>query len=553
MVRFRRTVHLAPAWQRREVRAFLLVTAATAAAYVSVLLFEARNAMTFTSTAFLPIHTALEIFTIAVSFSIFGVRWSARMYAKDAQSLFLGSAFLSVGLLHMAHTLTFQGMPSPLEPNVSRPLYFWTAARLTFAAALVAASFVPTRRPSRVIQPWPVLAFFVAFSAAVIVIFTWFADLFPPLLVPDRGLTELKVAIEYVIIAILLIALVRYWGLMSRTREMALAFLMSAIVLGVFEESIFTMYKSVYDLMVLLGHVFGFLSFSFVFLALFEVSVKTPYVRLARSLRRLTEKKRETAEVTTRAQTYLDFLSHDMANMITPMRSYAEMISADERVPPKIVKYSMGIVDQIDRAASSIVRMRKLSELAKDLVKGEASTVDIAEAFRRGKAAIEQRAPRRRLNLVLDSPARAQASFVGADIIEDVIVDLLDLGARHSIQDTLTVAARIREMGGNEKTPAWDVQVDFSRVHVPENLDLSPIEVSDSGEGLMRGVFSDASFVASVLKLVGGELRAEKPMGPEAIGTLRVVMRIPNPPAPAPPSEHEQDQPPAGGDAGRIA
>jgi hypothetical protein len=112
---------------------------------------------------------------------------------------------------------------------------------------------------------------------------------------------------------------------------------------------------------------------------------------------------------------------------------------------------------------------------------------------------------------------------------------------------------RIGETEDQEKTPLWQVQVDFSKVHVPESLDLSPIDVPDSGVGLRRGVFSDASFLASVLQLIGGELRAERLVGPESIGTLRVVMRIPNPNAPAPPSEHEQDRSPADGDADRVA
>lgn len=548
MVRFRRTLESVPVWKRREVKILLLITAVAAAAYASVLLLESQNVTTLAGAAFLPMHTTLEIFTIAVSFSIFSVRWSARTYAKDAQSLFVGSAFLSVGLLHIAHTLTFQGMPSLVEPNVNRPLYLWIAARLTFATTLAVASFLSSSHPPRLIQPKPILAFFLIFPVVLMALFTWFIDLFPPLIVPGEGLTHLKVTLEYLIMGVLLVALLRYWNLMAKTRDLALAFLMSAIVLAVFEESILTLYKSVYDLITLAGHVLGVASFSLIFLALFEVSVVRPYERLASEERRLTKalgdlakKKRETDEATARAQTYMDFLSHDMANIITPVKSYAEMISGDERVPPKIVKYSMGIVNQIDHASSSIVRMRKLSEIARDLAAGHASSLDLGDAFRSGKTLLEQRNPKRKLNLVLESPARVPISFAGAGNIEDVIVDILDLGARHSIHDAVTVVARISEIEDRMKTPFWHVQVDFSKVSVPESLDLSTIDVFDAAKRMRRGVFSDASFLASVIQLLGGELQAERFVGAESIGTLRIVMQIPRPSVPVPPSGHDID------------
>jgi len=548
MVRFRRTLESVPVWKRREVKILLLITAVAAAAYLSVLLLASQNATTLAGAKFLPMHIAIEVFTIAVSFSIFSVRWSARKYAKDARSLFIGSAFLSIGLLHIAHTLSYQGMPSLVEPDVNRPIYFWIAARLTFATTLAVALFLSSSHPSRLIRPKPILASFLIFSVVLIALFTWFIDLFPPLIVTGVGLTELKVALEYVIMGILLAAVLKYWSLMTKTRDSAVAFLMAAMVLAIFEESLFTLYKNVYGLMNLAGHVFGFASFAFIFLALFEASVARPYERLASEERRLAKalgdlakKKRETDEAIARAQTYMDFLSHDMANIITPVKSYAEMISGDERVPPKIVKYSMGIVNQIDHASSSIVRMRKLSEIVKDLAAGHASNLDLGDAFRSGKTLIEQRNPKRKLNLVLESPARVPISFAGAGSIEDVIVEILDLGARHSIHDAVTVAARISEIEDRKKTPFWHVQVDFSKVYVPENLDLSTTDVFDAAERMRRGVFSDASFLASVLQLLGGEIQAERLVGAESTGTLRIVMQIPRPPVPVPLSGHETD------------
>jgi len=83
--------------------------------------------------------------------------------------------------------------------------------------------------------------------------------------------------------------------------------------------------------------------------------------------------------------------------------------------------------------------------------------------------------------------------------------------------------------------------VDFSKVYVPESLDLSTIDVLDAAEQMRRGVFSDASFLASVIQLLGGELQAERLVGAESTGTLRIFMQIPKSPVPVPPSGHETE------------
>ena len=61
-------------------------------------------------THYLPFHTALEFVAMAVSAMVFALAWNLRSASGNSQSILLGTGFLAVTLIDLAHTLSFTGI-----------------------------------------------------------------------------------------------------------------------------------------------------------------------------------------------------------------------------------------------------------------------------------------------------------------------------------------------------------------------------------------------------------------------------------------------------------
>ena len=76
--------------------------------------------------------------------------------------------------------------------------------------------------------------------------------------------------------------------------------------------------------------------------------------------------RKELAEAATiKAQTYLDFIAHDLTNILSPMMIYAEMIAKDDQSQPWVKSSATKIMNQIKRTASFVRNTRRLSESEK--------------------------------------------------------------------------------------------------------------------------------------------------------------------------------------------
>ena len=98
---------------------------------------------------YLVFHNIAEFFSVMVSISIFGVGWFTYDHSKDRHILFLGAAFLAIGLMDFMHTLGYAGMPPFITPNsANKSTQFWIAVRLFTASAFLVSAWVYPDRPS---------------------------------------------------------------------------------------------------------------------------------------------------------------------------------------------------------------------------------------------------------------------------------------------------------------------------------------------------------------------------------------------------------------------
>ena len=235
---------------------------------------------------YLPLHTALEFVAMAVSAMVFALAWNLRRQPASSHALLLGCTFLSIGLIDLAHTLSYSGMPELVTPSgPEKAINFWLAGRFIGAFALFAVALLPNVRwPAP--AAWGGVAGALLLAAAVWWVGLFHAELLPRTFIPGLGLTALKIGSEYVLTGIYLLAAVlllrrayREYGEQRSNLEWLAA---AAWVLGL-AEMFFTLYQDVTDLFNLLGHVYKALAYLLIYRALYVAGVRAPYRELQES------------------------------------------------------------------------------------------------------------------------------------------------------------------------------------------------------------------------------------------------------------------------------
>lgn len=235
--------------------------------------------------SYLLFHSIVEIFSITVAVAIFMLAWNARRFMDNDLFLWIGIGYLCVGSIDLVHTLAYTGMGVFPGGGTNLPAQLWIAARYMQALTLLIAPVFLERRLREYV------ALFVYAAVAVLVLLSIFAwDVFPTAYDDAAGrLTTFKIASEYVISAILLVALGWMLALRERFSPTVLALLGAAILTTLLSEISFTLYTSPYGFPNLLGHYLKLVAFYLIYRAVVEIGLQRPYELLFRDLKRREE------------------------------------------------------------------------------------------------------------------------------------------------------------------------------------------------------------------------------------------------------------------------
>ncbi len=227
------------------------------------------------------LHTVAELAAVLMSGLVFVAAWAARGRERSRNLLLLGCGFLAVALFDTAHLLSYKGMPdffTPASPH--KAIVFWLFARFSAALVLLAVALWPQPAPQAPRQRLALLAGALALVGTGLALQLGWPELLPPTFVDGQGLTPVKIALEYLIVALLLLAamvLVRQ----TVRGDYSSADLALAALISVLSELCFTLYANVNDLYSLLGHAYKVIAYFFIYRAVFLVAVREPYRRLA--------------------------------------------------------------------------------------------------------------------------------------------------------------------------------------------------------------------------------------------------------------------------------
>lgn len=219
------------------------------------------------------IHLLTELFTVFVSFSIFAMTWYTYNRNKDNHALFMGAAFLLIGLIDLFHTLSYPFMPDFITPNLpEKSAIFWNVARLVSATLFLASAFIFKDTFPKFINK-PVL-FTFAIVLSLVFLTLGLSGTLLILYYPEGSLSKMHV-FQALITGIIIIYSSYLYTKRKTEKEIEIfLIIIYGFVIVVFSDLIYFSYE-------ISGHLLKTVGFYFIYSALYKSSIELPYEKLA--------------------------------------------------------------------------------------------------------------------------------------------------------------------------------------------------------------------------------------------------------------------------------
>lgn len=224
--------------------------------------------------SYLLFHTLAELFAITVGVMMFVVAFYTYPYARDSFMMYLAIGFFWVAGLDTVHALIYKGMGIYSIDSANHSTQFWIASRFFEAIILLVAPLF-LKRHFQVILTYGLFGL-IAFLFYILIMDGDFPDTF----IEGKGLTPFKIYSEYVICAVLTLALINLHYHREKLKAGIYPFLFVAIVLTIISELAFTLYTDVYGITNLVGHIFKLFSFWLIFYSIIHLCLMQPYEAL---------------------------------------------------------------------------------------------------------------------------------------------------------------------------------------------------------------------------------------------------------------------------------
>ena len=276
---------------------------------------------------YLLFHWLVEFFSIVVAFGVFTVFWNSRRFLDNGCFLFIGIAYLFIGLVDLLHALAYDGM-SVFAGGANLATQLWVVGRAIQASSFLAAPlFLRQRFDARLV----LAGYTLAVSAVLLSIFHW--QTFPTCFVAgeDGGLTPFKVYSEYVICLVMAASLL----LLYRRRELldprVFKLLSLTIVLTIASELFFTFYTNVTEVTNLIGHCLKMVASYSMYVAFVEVGLSYPYAVVFRNLRESEQRLREVNETLEQRVAERTLVAEQRADQLRALASELTLTEQRER------------------------------------------------------------------------------------------------------------------------------------------------------------------------------------------------------------------------------
>lgn len=224
---------------------------------------------------FLLFHVTAEVFSSLVGILVFVVAASTYRFSRNDYLLVVGAGYFWVAMVDLVHMVAYKGMNILPGDSANPATQYWLVARGLEAVALAVAPVFLRHRVR------PMVAFL---SFAVLVVAAEEAirqGVFPVAYIDGVGLTDFKVAAEYVLMAAYGLAWVLVWRHRADLPPGLFPLVTLSFALTIAAEAHFTAYVGVYDFANQMGHILKICSFWFLFLGTVRVTLVDPFSAMA--------------------------------------------------------------------------------------------------------------------------------------------------------------------------------------------------------------------------------------------------------------------------------
>jgi diguanylate cyclase (GGDEF)-like protein/PAS domain S-box-containing protein len=262
---------------RQTPRAEFLLTLA-AMPFVLVSLIPSLR-FSIAPAGFLPLHLLAETLTLLLSLLIFSIGWFNGSRQQASRITLLASLFLAVGLLDLAHLLSFPGMPDFVMPaSQQQSTHFWMLSRQLGGLALLLAALLPWQSvwPARLRRP--LLGVCLLLTALA-----YWAVFFHPDWLAPMDTAPFKTHANQVVIGLYLLAAGLLYHRLKQPQQQRVHDLFFAAALMLLSEWGFSLYAGATDALHLLSHAYKIAACLLIYRAVFIDSVREPLLRLRRS------------------------------------------------------------------------------------------------------------------------------------------------------------------------------------------------------------------------------------------------------------------------------
>jgi len=239
-------------------------------------------------------HNLLELISVLISFSIFIVAYNAYKQTRKIKTFITGCLMLSACLLNIFHMLGYLNMPGFLmhENDYNRSLTLQAFAQLVSAVAFFLYSIIKPDKTSNINRRL-FIAFVIVLPVALLLLATYCPEVLPAFYDNDKhSITMVNMVFALLVIIIMSVSAVNFYLAYLRERSTNTLILCFAMIFGIFAEGTMLIYRNVYDIYSLLGHILKAISYFLLFRSLVTRYLQMPYEELEKSrklLRRHTE------------------------------------------------------------------------------------------------------------------------------------------------------------------------------------------------------------------------------------------------------------------------
>ena len=236
----------------------------------------------------------------------------------------------------------------------------------------------------------------------------------------------------------------------------------------------------------------------------------------------------ESAQV--RSETYFDFLAHDIANLLTPIMAYAELISDDSAAPSNTRIRAARIVEQARRASSFILSLRTL-EIAEGTPLDKFDIVDLTDLFPLVEKRVREDYPEKQISVSYELPADVALRVIGGVHVHSMLEGILENAANYADSERLTMSIRVVPVEDVGDKSFWRIEISDDGPGLPDELKAFFVASTPNSErfrgGMSRGVASSLLIYSALVGRFGGKIWIEDRVHGDYAKGAKVLLKLP--------------------------